>query len=89
MNAPGPLVEHLGAAAIFVSAAVLEVAGDALIRLGMRGGGIALGAHVAVFAIVSVVAGRVVFHDRVPWTTWAGLVVVLAGSLVIRLGRAA
>jgi drug/metabolite transporter superfamily protein YnfA len=115
VNSPGSLLGHLGVAAVFVCAAALEVAGDALIRLGMRGSGIAigaigflvlgsygvvvnlldidfsrlLGAYVAVFAIVSVVAGRVVFHDRVPWTTWAGLAVVLLGSLVIHLGRGA
>jgi small multidrug resistance family-3 protein len=104
---------HLAAAAVFVAAAVLEVAGDALIRKGMRGGGTALvalgfavlgsygvvvnlldldfsrllGAYVGIFAVVSVLAGRFLFGDVVPASTWVGLAVVLAGSLVIQLGR--
>jgi small multidrug resistance family-3 protein len=103
----------LGAAAVFVSAAVLEVAGDALIRKGMRGSGAALiavgfavlgsygvvvnllaidfsrllGAYVGVFAVVSVVMGRLVFQDAVPASTWIGLAVILGGSLIIHLGR--
>ena len=107
------LAGKLGAVAIFVLAAALEVAGDALIRRGMRGGGLAvgilgfallgsygvavnllpfdfsrlLGAYVGVFAAVSVLAGRFLFQDRVPPSTWAGLAVILAGSLVIHLGR--
>ena len=103
----------LGAAAVFVGAAVLEVAGDALIRKGMRGSGAALiavgfavlgsygvvvnlleidfsrllGAYVGVFAVVSVVMGRLVFQDAVPTSTWIGLAVILGGSLIIHLGR--
>jgi len=103
----------LVAAAVFVGAAVLEVAGDALIRKGMRGSGAALiavgfavlgsygvvvnlleidfsrllGAYVGVFAVVSVVMGRLVFQDAVPASTWIGLAVILGGSLIIHLGR--
>jgi small multidrug resistance family-3 protein len=102
------------AAAVYLGAAVLEVGGDALIRKGMRGGGIALivagavvlssygvvvnlldvdfsrllGAYVGVFAVVSVLIGRLAFRDVVPTTTWVGLVVILGGSLIIHLGRA-
>jgi small multidrug resistance family-3 protein len=99
--------------AVFVGAAVLEVVGDALIRKGMRGSGIALigagfvvlgsygivvnllnvdfsrllGAYVGVFAVVSVIIGRVVFQDAVPASTWLGLAVILGGSLIIHFGR--
>jgi drug/metabolite transporter superfamily protein YnfA len=99
--------------ALFVCSAVLEVGGDALIRRGLRGGGLALialgfvvlgsygvvvnlldldfsrllGAYVGVFAVVSVVVGRLAFGDLVPLSTWAGLAVILAGSLIIHLGR--
>jgi drug/metabolite transporter superfamily protein YnfA len=45
-----------------------------------------LGAYVGVFAVVSVAVGRLVFHDAVPDSTWIGLAVILAGSLVIHLG---
>jgi small multidrug resistance family-3 protein len=110
---PGNLASgKAGAAAVFVAAAVLEVAGDALIRKGLRGSGLALvavgfavlgtygvvvnllhvdfsrllGAYVGVFAVVSVLIGRLVFHDAVPASTWLGLAVILGGSLIIHLG---
>jgi len=95
------------------TAAVLEVGGDALIRKGLRGSGVALiglgvvvlgsyglvvnlldldfsrllGAYVGIFAVVSVLAGRILFRDTVPATTWWGLGVVLLGSLIIHLGN--
>ena len=101
-----------GQLAVLVAAAALEVGGDALIRKGMRGGGLALiglgfvvlgsygvavnlleldfsrllGVYVGVFAVVSVLAGRFLFGDRVPAATWIGLGVVLAGSAIIHLG---
>ena len=107
-----PLWTRLEPFAIFVGAAVLEVAGDALIRKGMRGNGVVLiaagfgvlgtygvvvnlldldfskllGAYVGIFALVSVLIGRFVFRDRVPLSTWAGLAVILGGSLIIHLG---
>lgn len=103
----------LGPLAVFIGAAILEVGGDALVRKGMRGGGLALaalgfvvlgsygvlvnlldidfsrllGAYVGVFAVVSVLAGRLLFRDQVPASTWAGLAVILGGSLIIHLGR--
>jgi drug/metabolite transporter superfamily protein YnfA len=105
----------LGALVVFVGAAVLEVLGDALIRKGMRGSGVAvvaigvgvlgaygvvvnlleldfsrlLGAYVGVFAVVSVIIGRWMFKDQIPVSTWIGLAIILAGSMVIHLGRAA
>jgi small multidrug resistance family-3 protein len=104
---------RLGAVAVFVGAAVLEVVGDALIRFGLRSSGLALialgfavlggygivvnlldldfsrllGAYVGIFAVVSVLFGRFVFQERVPPSTWAGLAVILAGSLIIHFGR--
>jgi drug/metabolite transporter superfamily protein YnfA len=104
----------LGALVVFVGAAVLEVLGDALIRKGMRGSGVAmvaigmavlgaygvvvnlldldfsrlLGAYVGVFAVVSVIIGRWMFKDQVPVSTWIGLAIILAGSMVIHVGRA-
>lgn len=99
--------------AAFIGVALLEVVGDALIRKGMRGGGLALiglglvllgsygvlvnlldidfskllGAYVGLFALVSVLIGRVVFRDQVPASTWAGLAIILGGSLMIHFGR--
>lgn len=98
--------------AILAAAATLEVAGDAIIRAGLRGRGLLvvalgfavlgsygivvnrldvdfsrlLGAYVGVFAVVSVLAGRVVFGDQVPLSTWVGLLMVLGGSAVIHFG---
>ncbi len=45
-----------------------------------------LGAYVGIFAVVSVLVGRVMFHDHIHFSTWAGLAIILAGSLVIHLG---
>jgi small multidrug resistance family-3 protein len=103
----------VGAVAVFLGAAILEVVGDALIRRGLRGSGVALiavgfavlgsygvvvnlldvdfsrllGAYVGVFAVVSVLVGRLAFGDRIPPSTWLGLGVVLSGSLIIHFGR--
>jgi drug/metabolite transporter superfamily protein YnfA len=104
----------LGALVVFVGAAVLEVLGDALIRKGMRGSGVAvvaigmavlgafgvvvnlldldfsrlLGAYVGVFAVVSVIIGRWMFKDQKSVSTWIGLAIILAGSMVVHVGRA-
>lgn len=45
-----------------------------------------LGVYVGVFTVVSVAAGRIVFGDRVPATTWIGVVVILLGSAIIHWG---
>jgi drug/metabolite transporter superfamily protein YnfA len=47
-----------------------------------------LGAYVGIFAIVSVVVGRLMFNDQVPVSTWIGLAVILVGSMIIHAGRA-
>jgi drug/metabolite transporter superfamily protein YnfA len=48
-----------------------------------------LGAYVGFFAIVSVCTGRFVFNDVVPSSTWLGLAVILAGSMIIHFGSQA
>jgi small multidrug resistance family-3 protein len=98
---------------IFVAAAVLEVAGDAVIRKGLRGSvlwfivfgflmlgcyGVVvntvkwdfsrlLGVYVAVFAVVSILAGRFVFRETIPPTTWLGLGIIVIGGAVIQAGQ--
>lgn len=47
-----------------------------------------LGIYVAVFALVSVLFGRFVFRESVPVTTWAGLIIICVGALVIQFGTA-
>jgi small multidrug resistance family-3 protein len=99
--------------AVLGLAALLEIAGDALIRKGMRGGGLVailvgfvvlgayglvvnqlqidfsrlLGAYVGFFAVASVAVGRLAFKEGVATSTWIGLAIILAGSMVIHLGR--
>ncbi|HYV38890.1 MAG TPA: hypothetical protein VE988_24615 [Gemmataceae bacterium] len=45
-----------------------------------------LGVYVAVFATISVLAGRFVLGEDVPATTWTGLGLIVAGALVIQYG---
>jgi len=45
-----------------------------------------LGVYVGVFTVVSVATGRLVFGDRVPLTTWLGVLVILLGSGIIHWG---
>jgi drug/metabolite transporter superfamily protein YnfA len=98
---------------IFVTAAVLEVGGDAVIRRGLRGNIIGyillgflmlgcygvvvntvkwdfsrlLGVYVAVFAVVSVLAGRFVFKETIPASTWLGVAIIVIGGAVIQTGQ--
>ena len=46
-----------------------------------------LGVYVAVFAVVSVLAGRFVFKETIPLSTWLGLAIIVAGGAVIQTGR--
>ena len=97
---------------VLVGAAFLEVAGDALVRRGFRGGGIGLivlgfavlgsygilvtmleidfskvlGAYVGFFAMTGILFGWLVFGEKIAPATWIGLMVVLAGSLIIQFG---
>ena len=45
-----------------------------------------LGVYVAVFAVVSILAGRFVFKETIPVTTWLGLAIIVAGGAVIQMG---
>jgi len=45
-----------------------------------------LGVYVGVFTLASVAAGRLVFGDRVPATTWLGVAVILLGSAIVQWG---
>lgn len=47
-----------------------------------------LGACIWVSAIVSVVIRRQMFKDQFPTSTWIGLAVILAGSMIALLGQA-
>lgn len=97
---------------IFITAAVLEVGGDAVIRKGLRGHSLAfvaagclalggyglvvnmvkwdfsrlLGVYVALFALVSILSGRFVFKEDIPFSTWFGLIFILIGGLIIQFG---
>ena len=99
--------------AIFLTAALLEVGGDLVIRKGLKSGtwtsivfGCAmlaayglvvnlvkwdfsklLGVYVAVFAVVSVMAGRILFRETIAPATWVGLGMIVAGGLAIQYGQ--
>lgn len=45
-----------------------------------------LGVYVAVFAVVSVLAGLFIFKEIVPPSTWIGLVVIVCGGCIIQFG---
>jgi len=45
-----------------------------------------LGAYVAAFAVLGVLAGRFVFQEKIPTSTWLGLALIVVGGLVIQLG---
>ncbi len=45
-----------------------------------------LGVYVAVFALVSILAGRFVFGEQIPIATWVGLGIIMIGGLVIQFG---
>ncbi|KAA0892308.1 hypothetical protein [Oryzomonas rubra] len=46
-----------------------------------------LGVYVAIFALVSVLAGRFVFKETIPPSTWIGLAIIVVGGVVIQAGR--
>jgi small multidrug resistance family-3 protein len=45
-----------------------------------------LAVYIGFFALVSVVFGRVFFREAVPPSTWIGLAVILAGSVIVQMG---
>lgn len=44
------------------------------------------GTYVAFFAIAGVAAGRIVFREPLPGSTWVGLAVILVGSAIVQVG---
>ena len=46
-----------------------------------------LGVYVAVFALISVLFGYVVFKETAPASTWFGLVFIVVGGIIIHLGH--
>jgi small multidrug resistance family-3 protein len=46
-----------------------------------------IGVYVGFFVLVSVLVGRIIFRESVPWTTWFGLALVIAGGMVIQFGQ--
>ncbi len=47
-----------------------------------------LGVYVAVFALISVLFGALIFHESVSISTWAGLAIIIIGGMVIQFGGA-
>ncbi len=45
-----------------------------------------LGVYVAVFALISIVSGRLVFKENIPVATWIGLIVIICGGMIIQFG---
>ena len=45
-----------------------------------------LGVYVAIFAVTSILFGRFVFRETVPYSTWLGLLVIVGGALIIQFG---
>ena len=48
-----------------------------------------LGVYVAIFAVVSVLVGRFIFHEAVPLSPWVGIAIIVGGGLVVQFGHAA
>jgi drug/metabolite transporter superfamily protein YnfA len=46
-----------------------------------------IGVYVGVFALISVLCGRIVFREQIPASTWLGLGIIIAGCLVIQFGK--
>ncbi|MCX5813181.1 MAG: hypothetical protein NT178_11650 [Proteobacteria bacterium] len=46
-----------------------------------------LGVYIAIFALVSVLFGRFVFKENIPTATWAGLVIIIGGAMIIQFGN--
>lgn len=47
-----------------------------------------LGVYVAVFAVLSTLAGKFYFGEVIPLATWLGLALIVAGALLIQFGFA-
>jgi drug/metabolite transporter superfamily protein YnfA len=97
----------------FALAAIFEVGGDAIVRMGIKSNNIILmllgavtlggyglivnsvgwnfakifGVYVGAFALVAVLFGKFVFREQIPLSTWIGLLIIIAGGLVIQFGQ--
>jgi small multidrug resistance family-3 protein len=45
-----------------------------------------LGVYVAIFALISVLFGLLVFRETISVSTWAGLAIIMLGGMVIQFG---
>ena len=45
-----------------------------------------LGVYVAVFALINILFGRLVFKEVIPPATWVGLAVIICGGMIIQFG---
>ncbi len=45
-----------------------------------------LGVYVAVFAVISILWGYLIFKESIPNSTWIGLAVIVAGGIIIQSG---
>jgi len=76
-----------GANAVIILAGGLMLAGYGLLVNTVRWDfSRLLGVYVAIFALVSVMCGRFVLGESVPYSTWVGLGIIIAGGLVIQFG---
>jgi drug/metabolite transporter superfamily protein YnfA len=46
-----------------------------------------LGVYVAFFAFTSILFGRFVLGENIPSSTWCGLLLIVAGGLLIQFGK--
>jgi len=46
-----------------------------------------LGVYVGFFALASVLSGWILFREKIPPSTWLGLILIATGCLVIQFGR--
>lgn len=78
-------IRETGAPAILIGCLVLSCYGVAinLVRWDFAK---LLGVYVAVFAVVSVLTGLVIFRESLPLSTWVGLAVVVCGGCIIQWG---
>jgi drug/metabolite transporter (DMT)-like permease len=45
------------------------------------------GVYVGFFALVSILLGWLVFGERIPPSTWLGLLVIMTGCMLIQFGQ--
>jgi multidrug transporter EmrE-like cation transporter len=45
-----------------------------------------LGVYIAFFALASVLTGRYLFKESLPYSTWLGLGIIMVGGMIIQFG---